>query len=89
MPASLLETRRPFTDAFPDAMLSRAREAVLEGERFSRGETTLADPAEGPERTYQWGLVPVGKDQKQHLDALTRRERKFMDDVASRHHARK
>ncbi len=29
------------------------------------------------------------KDQKEHLAAMTRRERKFMDDVASRHHARK
>jgi flagellar FliJ protein len=29
------------------------------------------------------------KDRKAHLDAMTRRERKFMDDVASRHHARK
>jgi len=29
------------------------------------------------------------KDQKEHLDAMTLRDRKFMDEVASRHHAGK
>ena len=62
LPASLLEDERPFTETFPDPMLSKAREAVLMGEPFSRGETTVKETSEGPERTFQWGLVPVGKE---------------------------
>jgi signal transduction histidine kinase len=61
LPAILLEGDRPFTDTFPDPMFSRAREAILGGERFARGETTLAEAAEDSERIVQWGLVPVGK----------------------------
>ena len=62
LPPRLLNGEKPFTEDFPDAMLSKAREAVLQGERFSRGETTLSETAEDSERTYQWGLVPVGKE---------------------------
>ncbi len=62
LPPRLLEGEKPFTETFPDGMLSKAREAVLQGERFSRGETTLSETAEDSERTYQWGLVPVGKE---------------------------
>jgi len=61
LPVSLLEGDRPFTDTFPDPMFSKAREAILGGERFARGETTLAETAEDSERIVQWGLVPVGK----------------------------
>jgi signal transduction histidine kinase/HD-like signal output (HDOD) protein len=62
LPPRLLEGKKPFTEAFPDGMLSKAREAVLQGERFSRGETTLSETSEDSARTYQWGLVPVGKE---------------------------
>jgi putative nucleotidyltransferase with HDIG domain len=62
LPPSLLGVQRPFTDAFPDAALSGAREAILQGGRFSKGETILFDGEEGLERTFQWGLVPVGTE---------------------------
>lgn len=62
LPLGLLESKRPFLEVFPDPALSRARAALLRGERFSRGEATLPDGTEGRERTYQWGLVPVGKE---------------------------
>lgn len=61
LPPRLLEGQRPFTEAFPEPLFSKAREAVLQGKRFSRGETTLTETAGSPEKTYQWGLVPVGK----------------------------
>jgi putative nucleotidyltransferase with HDIG domain len=62
LPPGLLEGEEPFTEKFPDDRLSRARESVLQGERFSKGETTLAERAGESERAYQWGLVPVGKE---------------------------
>ncbi|TFH57993.1 MAG: hypothetical protein E4G90_11070 [Gemmatimonadales bacterium] len=62
LPPRLLEGKKPFTEAFPDGMLSKAREAVLQGERFSRWATTLSEPSEDSTRTYQWGLVPVGRE---------------------------
>jgi signal transduction histidine kinase/HD-like signal output (HDOD) protein len=61
LPDHLCRGERPFIEAFPDPMLSKAREALLQGERFLRGETTLPETAEGPDRKVQWGLVPVGK----------------------------
>jgi signal transduction histidine kinase/HD-like signal output (HDOD) protein len=60
LPVSLLEGERSFTDAFPDPMFPKARESILRGERFARGETTLTETADGFERIIQWGLVPVG-----------------------------
>ncbi len=62
LPESLLDRGRPFTEVFPDPLLSKAREAILKGERFSRGETSLWEAKEGPERIHQWGLVPVGRE---------------------------
>ncbi len=62
LPAGLLERSTPFTETFPDPALSSAREAITGGERFSKGETILADMKEGSERVYQWGLVSVGKE---------------------------
>ncbi len=62
LPPGLRESKVPFTDAFPDAMLARAREAAIQGKGLSRGEATLPETAEGPERIFQWGLVPVGRE---------------------------
>ncbi len=62
LPSNILEDPRPFTEAFPDAALAKAREAVLQGEGASRGETTLPETPDSPPRIYQWGLVPVGKE---------------------------
>jgi signal transduction histidine kinase/HD-like signal output (HDOD) protein len=58
----LLTEKTPFLDVFPDPSLSRAGKAVLQGERFSRGECTLPGTAEDPGKTFQWGLVSVGKE---------------------------
>jgi two-component system, NtrC family, sensor kinase len=62
LPAGLLDEGKAFTETFPDPGFSRAVDAILRGERFVRGETTLAEAEDGSERTYQWGLVPVGKE---------------------------
>jgi signal transduction histidine kinase/HD-like signal output (HDOD) protein len=62
LPPGLLAGNTPLLDAFPDPSLSRARKAVLQGERFSKGEMTLRETAEGPGSIFQWGLVPVGEE---------------------------